>query len=402
MATIKLTEKSVAKMKAPDSSGKQRLYFDAELKGFGLLCSGVSNARTFIVQRDVNNRTRRVTLAAVNEISLEVARERAADALYDLRRGIDPKRRGLTLRSALEDYLMARKNLRPDSVRTYRQAVEGSLKPWLDLPLGSITSEMVVNRHAKIAAETARGGRYKGETAANIAVRTFRLLWNFQPDLGENPVKLMTKQQRWYPEEPRERMVQPEEMAKFYDAVSKLPNPIAADLIKLLLFTGTRLGETSRLTWNDIDLKERIIKVPASSTKAKLKLDIPMSDYVHDLLVARRALGDAKFVFPGPGKDGHIVDVGHSFCRIEKATGIKISAHDLRRSYVTVAETTKDISSMAVMALVNHSLGGSVHASYVRIKTEDLREPAQLIADRLKTLCGIVELPGVTKITWGQ
>jgi integrase len=394
MPRLKLTEKSIAKLRAPDPSGKQRLYFDTELKGFGLLCSGVSNARTFIVQRDVNNRTRRVTIAAVNEIGLEAARERAADMLYNLRHGKDPKRRGLTLRSALEGYLTARKDLRPDTVRTYRQAVEGHLKPWIDVPLGSITSDMVVDRHAKIAAETAKGGRYVGTTAANMAMRAFRVLWNFQPDLGENPVKLLSKQKRWNKEEPRTRMVEAKDMERFYRAVCELPNPVARDFVLLLMFTGLRRGEASRLTWSDVDLKERIIRVPASSTKAKLKLDIPMSDFVADLLIARRAIGNAGFVFPGSGKSRHVVDACHPLDQVAKATGIRISAHDLRRGYVTVAETTKNVSSVACMALVNHSLGGSVHAKYILIKTEDLREPAQLIADRLKELCGVSEVSG--------
>jgi integrase len=394
MPRLRLTEKSIAKLKAPDPSGKQKLHFDAELKGFAVLCSGVSNVRTFIAQRDVNNRTRRVTLGAVNEISLEEARERAANTLDDLRRGTDPKRRGLTLRLALEDYLKARKNLRPDTVATYRKAVEGGLKPWLDLPLGSITSDMIVDRHAKIVAEATKGGRYKGEVAANMALRMLRLLWNFQPDLGEHPVKILTKQKRWNPEPPRERMVTTEQMPAFYDAVSKLANPIAADHIKLMLFTGMRVGETSRLAWDDVDFKERVIRLPATSTKAKKKLDIPMSDFTHDLLVARRSIGNAGFVFPGPGKNRHVVDAGRPLDQVAKATGIKISAHDLRRTYVTIAETTKNVSSAAVMALVNHSLGSSVHANYFRIKVEDLREPVQLIADRIKTLCGIAKQIG--------
>jgi hypothetical protein len=43
MATIKLTKRSVEALKVPDPSGKQQLYWDAELKGFGVLVSGVSS-----------------------------------------------------------------------------------------------------------------------------------------------------------------------------------------------------------------------------------------------------------------------------------------------------------------------------------------------------------------------
>jgi hypothetical protein len=40
-------------------------------------------------------------------------------------------------------------------------------------------------------------------------------------------------------------------------------------------------------------------------------------------------------------------------------------------------------------ALVNHSLGNDVTSGYVVMTAERLREPAQRIADRLKTLCEI-------------
>ncbi len=48
-----------------------------------------------------------------------------------------------------------------------------------------------------------------------------------------------------------------------------------------------------------MDLNQRVIRLPATRTKAKRKLELPMSDFVRDLLVARRALGNAAFVFPG-------------------------------------------------------------------------------------------------------
>lgn len=41
MPRVKLTEKTIAKMKAPDPSGRQVLHWDTELRGFAVLCSGV-------------------------------------------------------------------------------------------------------------------------------------------------------------------------------------------------------------------------------------------------------------------------------------------------------------------------------------------------------------------------
>jgi integrase len=381
MPQIRLTQKSIAKLKAPDPSGRQMLHWDSELRGFAVLCSGKSNSKTYIAQRDLpNGNTRRVTVGAVNEISLEVARERAANTLDDIRRGLDPKEKkkavAATLRSTLDTYLAARKDLRPASIKAYRTGVERYLEAWLDWPLRDITSERVEVRHSEIAAEIGKGERYKGMTTANATMRALRAIWNFAadrtPDLPPNPVRRLRRQ--WYPEPRRERIVR-------------------RDHILLMLFTGLRLSESASLRWEDIDLIQRIIKVPAASTKAKRPLSLPMSDFVRDLLVARRAIGNAGFVFPAPGKAGHIVDPSFSLKTVAEASGIKVSAHDLRRTYVTVAESM-DISPMAIKALVNHSVGSDVTSGYAIMTTERLREAAQRVCDKLKKLCGVVTPAG--------
>jgi integrase len=198
---------------------------------------------------------------------------------------------------------------------------------------------------------------------------------------------------QWYPEPRRERVVRSEELPKFYEAVCALPNQIARDHLLLMLFTGLRLSESASLRWEDIDLIQRIIKLPAISTKAKRALSLPMSDFVRDLLVARRAIGNAGFVFPAPGKAGHIVDPSFSLKAVAEASGIKVSAHDLRRTYVTVAESM-DISPMAIKALVNHAVGSDVTSGYAIMTTERLREAAQRVCDKLKELCGITAPAG--------
>src|SRR5262245_37901428 len=92
MPRIKLTQKAVDKLKAPTQNGAPVIYWDTGLKGFGLLVSGKTATKTYIAQRDLpGGRTRRVSIASVQETSLAEARERAAKVLLDMRTGIDPK-----------------------------------------------------------------------------------------------------------------------------------------------------------------------------------------------------------------------------------------------------------------------------------------------------------------------
>ena len=145
-----------------------------------------------------------------------------------------------------------------------------------------------------------------------------------------------------------------------------------------------------------MDLQQRIIRVRSEETKAKRLLDLPMSTFVRDLLVARRSIGDTKFVFPGAR--GPMAAPRRE--QIKAKTGADVSPHDLRRTFCTVAGRTAGVNPFQIKCLVNHSLGQFGHNCGLRpvFTTEDLREPAQKICDRLKVLCGVEDDPTVARI----
>ena len=414
MPPIKLTKHAVEKLRAPDASSKQRLIWDAELKGFGVLVSGVASSKTYIAQRRLpDGRTRRVTVGSVEEIDLDKARSEAADLLYDMRHGKDPKaeRRRCaagTLRATLDEYLSANKRLAERTRKEYRKSVEQYLSKWLDMPLRDITADMVEDHHAAIAAGIAKaangsrrgGGLNTGGAAANAAMRVVRLLWNHaterDPQLPPNPVRRLKR--AWFAQVRRERLVKADDLPAFYTAVCGLPNTTQRDFVLLLLFTGLRRSEAASLRWDDIDFSGGLIRVPAARTKPGRKLDLPMSSFVRDLLIRRRAVGnDNGWVFGADSETGHVAEPGPAFDQIAQATGIRVTSHDLRRTFITIAEST-DISVSALKALVNHSLGNDVTSGYIQMTTERLREPAKRVCDRIKELCKINEPEGIVKM----
>jgi integrase len=321
--------------------------------------------------------------------------------LADFYNGIDPKaglRGDYTLRSALTAYLEARTDLRPSSVAAYKRGVETYLESWLDRPLRDISREAVEERLRAIAKEVAKRRGGSGAASANGTMRALRVLYNFAADrappsnpMPPNPVRL---RKMWLPVAARTRHVSEGELPRFYEGVCKLPSEVARDYLLLILFTGFRRNEAAALRWEEVDFAARVIRLPAARAKAGRKLDLPMTDIVHDLLVARRALGDAKWVFPANSKSKHIEEPKFPLKMVADATGIQVSVHDLRRTYITVAEST-DMSVLALKALVNHSLGKDVTEGYIQMTAERLRAPAQRVADRLKTLIGIVPPRGV-------
>lgn len=412
MPRMKLTKQAIRKLRAPEPSGRQVLYWDTEQKGFGLLVSGRTNTKSYVVQREVNGRSRRVTLGTVAEFdaakkSIDDARKEAADLVHEMRKGKDPKaHRGpaanATLREVLEHYLGSRTSLAERSRTGYRNSVERWLGPWLDRPLREITPEMVEKRFREIK-ETVAGrtnsqkadqenrSASPGAASANSAMRALRTLWNFagdrMPELPPNPVGRLKR--NWHAVPPRERYVSGDQLPGFYRSVTALPSRTMRDYILLLLFTGLRRNEAASLRWADIDFAQKVIRLPARRTKAKRKLDLPMSDFVHDLLVARRAIGiENGFVFPSESKSGHLSEPKKALAEVGKKCGVSVSAHDLRRTFITVASRCR-IAPQELKALVNHALGGDVTEGYNQLATNNLSEPMQIVTDRMKELCQI-------------
>ena len=75
---------------------------------------------------------------------------------------------------------------------------------------------------------------------------------------------------------------------------------------------------------------------------------------------------------------------------IIKKSGVTFTLHDLRRHFITVADSL-DLSVFAIKRLVNHSIGGDVTSGYVVTDVERLRGPMQKIEDKILAIAGVKE-----------
>ncbi|MBK7362181.1 MAG: tyrosine-type recombinase/integrase [Micavibrio sp.] len=133
------------------------------------------------------------------------------------------------------------------------------------------------------------------------------------------------------------------------------------------------------MRWSDIDFTDRTLTVP--ETKNGEDLTLPLSDYLYDLLQTRRKrYGNYKFVFPGSGKSGHLEEPKKAARRVKDMTGIVFTIHDLRRTFITIAESL-DISMYALKRLINHKITNDITGGYIVVDVERLRAPVQRVAD---------------------
>ena len=377
MPKVKIIKSKVDALPHPKKG--QALYTDTDLPGFGVLVGAKS--KTYIAQRDIAGRTRRVTIGRHGIIKTDKAREDARQLIARMAQGEDPNRtkrqataRSITLRQALEAYeqTLKNKNRSPRTVDGYRKSIERYLRDWLDKPLGDIDRMMVRARHLKIG----ESGRY----AANGAMRAFRAVWNRAMREHEELPVCPVINVDWFEEKPRKAAIATNDLADLYIRIQAVPNPIRRDYFEFVLFTGMRREAAAQMRWEDVDFDTSMLHVPRPKGGEKRAFDVPLSGHLMELL-RRRKEEDAPFespwVWPSPSsKHGRITE--------PKESGLP-GPHALRHTYVTAA-TNAGLSPYHTKLLTNHSLPkADVTAGYIGAEGEDLRHSQERVTNYLLT-----------------
>lgn len=403
MPTIKLTKSHVETLPLPKKGRPQAFYFDTELKGFGIRLS--AHTRSFFAERRVNGKTRRVTIGRYPELTVYQAKEQAKKYLGEMAMGTDinaekkeQKTKSLTLREVYTTFLEG-KTLKPITIRDYNRIMAVTLADWQPQPWSTITSQMIAKKHSEI-------GKVSGNAYANLTMRCLRSVLNFaiatyrdsddRPLISENPVYYLTRTKTWFKIKRRTNHIKPHQLKDWFVAAYQLDNTTMRDYLLFLLFTGLRRNEVANLKWDDIDLKDKsFVIIDPKNTEPFF---LPLSDFLHELLINRKKEASSPHVFPADSESGHIEDPRKALWRIAEISGVDVDVHDLRRTFMTIGESL-DISRYAIKALVDHRTGsGDVTGGYIQISTERLRKPVKEIADfilseaKLETSGNVIEM----------
>ena len=168
-----------------------------------------------------------------------------------------------------------------------------------------------------------------------------------------------------------------------------MPTPAARDALWFGLYTGMRIGEVLTLRWERVDMAKRLFRV--DETKTGVPLELPITRQLSAILDRRRAEngeGSDGWVFPSRiSRSGRVAVLSHMYEAISRTGGEKFWFHGLRNSFITVAERDLLLPLSLTKRLVNHARPSDVTEGYAADWTiEQLREPAQRIADRIEAL----------------
>lgn len=398
----KLTKAFVDKV-GLESCG-QMIYRDSDLMGFCLRVG--TKTKIYFVESKLRTKTLRVTIGRHDVFTLDDARTQAKVYLADIARGHNPleaekARRSLqvSLLDVLNDYIQTRVNLKASSIEDYRRTFKQYLGDWQNKPLIDITKDMVEAKFRKIGEDS--------PAMANKTMRNFRAVVNYAMLKYENtngdsifrvnPVNRLTQLRAWYRVNRRNTLIKNHELAAWYSAVMNLKNDSVApnretirDFLLFLLFTGLRRSEAANLKWSNVDFKDKSFLI--KDTKNHDDHELPMTTFLFDMLVSRKTKSTSQYVFPNETDKGGLTDPKKQIRNVVNESGVSFSSHDLRRTFITIAESL-DIPAYSLKKLLNHRMQNDVTAGYIIMDVGRLRAPMQKITDYILSCVGVKTSP---------
>jgi integrase len=409
---VKLTKSFIDKVESPVSG--YEIHWDDKVPGYGLRVTA-GGVRAFIAQGRVHGKSVLYTIGRYGLYTEDKARAKAQSILQDMREGIDPRdvkkadeAAKVTLGEVCTQYLSRPGKLKASSKVEIERHVDRVFAAWKDRPIASITAVEVRKRYREMATKGLRGSPAPGQ--ANISMTTLRALINYaarqykradgSPLIAHNPVDALRDD--WIVLKPRTRDIDTKKVGDVWHALlteraaliaaqerkdgrycpRHAENQSGVELVMFLLLTGARRNEGATLEWRNVNLDEGWFHLP--DPKNANPVWLPLSTQAKELLTERKKLG-GKYVFGSSSKTGHVMDTRSPLRKVSEVAGTPISAHDLRRTFVSVGVATCGIDLHKIELLTNHVPKGVTAKHYLQTqRLQYLAPETQRISDWIK------------------
>lgn len=316
--------------------GQRVVYHDTRVPGLQLRVTSAGSKTFSVYRRTKAGQPERVTLGKFPAMTIEQARQQAAQVNAEISSGASPAvvRRSLkaepTFAEAVELFISnkRKRNGAPIGEKTakdYRDVLRLHMADLTARKLSAIDRADVVAMRDRIN----RKSPSQADKAVALTSAVYAYMLGADKYQGTNPASLVKKN----PPVERDRFLQPGELPRFFDALTSVPSPAMRDLFLLSLLTGARRSNVLAMRWDDVDLESGLWRI--ERTKNGTPQNVTLSPEAVELLHNRRASADtaSPFVFPGTGVTGHLVEPKGAWKRLLDAAGIEnLRIHDLRRT----------------------------------------------------------------------
>lgn len=393
---FKLTKAAIEQRCAPTGERRQVIYWDTELRGFGLRVG--PSASSFIVQRDLpGGRTRRMTIGRWPTWNVDDARREARSLIVRMDKGEDPaatkraaRARGVTVQEALDMHLarLRARDASPRTVETLTVEMARYLSDWLPRPLAEITREECRRRHQRLT-------EHNGPVAANRALRHFRAIFNTAARVHDLPGRAPTVGVDFNRQRRRREPIPPADLPAWHAKVQQL-TPIMRDLHLFILLTGLRRADAVTARWEHVSFEHGTIHRPKPKGGVDRAFTVPLIARCLEIVKARREEnavlfdargGDGGWIFPSVVTRGGRRVTTHvqepKVCRVVNGKHVQLlpSVHRLRDTFASAAHAAR-VPMLDLKLLMNHTLpagGGDVTEGYIRPDIEGLRASTEAV-----------------------
>jgi integrase len=334
--------------------------FDAQVPGFGLRIAPTGR-KTWIAFGRQNGKRVRATLGTYPQIPLAEARNAAIDALRQMRDGTYNKSNTSMLFEDVVELWYAREQRARKSFRQVENAMSLHVVPHLQgKEIKAIRKSDLVIILDKVAD---RGAKTQANRVRAFLTRFFN--WCCERDLLENsPASSLPKIQN---EISRDRVLSSDELSAVWNAAAAAGYPFGP-IVRLLILTGQRRDEVARLSWDEINLDDRIWTIPAARTKNTQKHVVHLSQAALKVLTSLPQHNGCTFAFTTNHRTA-VSGFSQAKARIDRISRVTDwRLHDLRRTVATHMAEKLSVSPAVVEKILNHRSGSvtGVAAIYQR------------------------------------
>lgn len=422
---INFTKDAIRDLTCPD--GKSEIYvYDTHTKGLAVRVTK-AGGKTFYVIRKVNGKDqrRKIDVFDYRTTKLPVIRESAEKtyANLDVILVAEHKknlRESITVNDAFESMISNKTKLAKSTIGDYTTTYDNYIRPgYGDMSLISVTSDVVLDLHAKTTAPVLRANGKMSQPRNRSANKATSLLGSifayaivfYKDDAGEriytyNPVDIMSALGNWHVNKRDKIRVNPNELGTIIsntieigDAQPRREVPTsfktASAAVLFMLFSGVRPGEIEKIRKDYVCHKTRSIVFPprdkvdeADALKNSEEFHLVLNDSAYCQLLYSMKQNSGDYVFAGVDQE----KISESNVR-DFLTKVSKSLIDrkhlprkiLRASFISIAERA-EVGAFYIKVLCNHDGQGQsvdVTDGYKTAYLSEVRRATSKVEDEI-------------------